>query len=249
VEDSVEAVSAGELTSPAVTADAGQVGSSTLSVRSEDRMYLYSTSIRAGMANPVKAMDWALRLTEKINQISEVPSSLWTSVMSPAMGSLTWSSVVSDLAMIENTETKLAADPGYMALVDEATGLLSASDPADQMLMQLVHGDRDAATIDFHYASTVRATLAPGAMRDGVELGMDLAQRVKTITGRPTSFAVGVTGDYGAVMWVSLAETIQQLQAANEALNADEEFSKVVDKQGGKAYLPGATQTITRKVA
>jgi hypothetical protein len=211
-------------------------------------MYLYSTAVRSGMANPVKVMDWALRMTQKINQISEVPTALWTSVMSPAVGSLAWTAVVSDLAVIEDTETKLAADPGYMALVDEATALMS-TDPADQMLMQLVHGDRDAASIDAHYASTVRATVAPGSMRTGIELGVDLAQKVKQITGLPTSFAVGVTGDYGAVMWVSLAETIQQVQAANEALNANEDFSKAVDKDAGKAYLPGATQTISRKVA
>lgn len=211
-------------------------------------MYLYSTAVRSGMANPVKVMDWALRMTQKINQISEVPTALWTSVMSPAIGSLAWTAVVSDLAVIEDTETKLAADPGYMALVDEATALMS-TDPADQMLMQLVHGDRDAASIDAHYATTVRATVAPGSMRTGIELGVDLAQKVKQITGLPTSFAVGVTGDYGAVMWVSLAETIQQVQAANEALNADEDFSKAVDKDAGKAYLPGATQTISRKVA
>jgi hypothetical protein len=86
-------------------------------------------------------------------------------------------------------------------------------------------------------------------MRSGIEFGVDLAQQVKKITGRPTSFAVGVTGDYGAVMWVSLAETIQQVQAANEALNADEEFAKAVDKDAAKAYLPGAVQTISRKIA
>jgi hypothetical protein len=213
-------------------------------------MYLYSTSVRSGMANPVKVMDWALRLTQKINQISEVPSALWTSVMSPAMGSLAWTSVVSDLAVIEDTETKLAADPGYMTLVDEATDLLSsATEPADQMLMQLVYGDRDAASIDAHYAMTVRATMAPGSMQKGIEFGVDLAQKVKQITGRPTSFAVNVTGDYGAVMWVSLAESIQQVQAANEALNTNEEFSKAVDKDAAKAYLPGAIQTISRKVA
>jgi hypothetical protein len=212
-------------------------------------MYLYSTSVRPGMANPVKVMDWAVRMTQKINQISEVPSALWTSVMSPAMGTLAWTSVVSDLAIIGDTETKLAADPGYMALVDEAMGLLSTIEPPMQMLMQLVHGDRDAASIDVQYASTVRATLAPGSMRAGIELGVDLAQKVKQITGRPTSFAVGVTGDYGAVMWVSLAETLQQVQAANEALNADEEFSKALDKDAAKVYLPGAEQTITHKVA
>ena len=86
-------------------------------------------------------------------------------------------------------------------------------------------------------------------MRRGIELGVEIAQQAKQITGRPTSFAVSVTGAYGDVMWVSLAETIQQLQAANEALNSNEEFSKGLDKEAAKAYLPGATQTISRKVA
>jgi hypothetical protein len=211
-------------------------------------MYLYSTSVRSGVVNPVKVMDWALRMTQKINQISEVPSTLWGSVMSPAMGSLAWTAVVSDLAVIEDTEAKLAADPAYLDLIDEAATLLS-TDAADQMVMQLVHGDRDAATIDAQYATTVRATIAPGSMRAGIEFGVGLAQQVKQVTGLPTSFAVNVTGDYGAVMWVSLAETIQQVQAANEALNANEDFAKAVDKGAAKTYLPGAVQTITRKIA
>jgi hypothetical protein len=210
-------------------------------------MYLYSTSVRSGVTSPAKVMEWAVNMTQKINQISAVPCSLWASAMSPAMGTLAFTSVVSDLAIIEDTETKLAADPGYMALVDEATALLS-TDAADQMLMQMVHGDPDAAKIDAHYASTVRATLAQGSMATGIELGVDVAKKVKKITGRPTSFAVGVTGDYGAVMWVSMAETIQQLQAANEAINSDADFTKVLDNKAGKAYLPGATQTISRKV-
>jgi hypothetical protein len=211
-------------------------------------MYLFSTSVRPGNANPVKVMEWALSLTKRVNAVAEVPSTLWMSAMSPGMGSLAWSSVVSDLAIIEDTDAKLAADPGYMALVDQASALFSG-ESADQMLMQLVHGDRDAASIDAHYAVSIRATLAPGSMREGTELGVDLAKRVKKVTGRPTSFAVSVTGDYGAVMWVSLAETIQQLQAANEALSTDAEFAKAIDKEAAKAYLPGATQTITRKVA
>jgi hypothetical protein len=212
-------------------------------------MYLYSTSVRLGSANPIKAMEWALSLTQKINAISEVPTALWTTVMSPAMGTLAWTAVVSDLAVIEATETKLAADPGYHDLVQHGLALTSAADPADQMLMRLVHGDRDAANLDAHYANTVMANLAPGHMVAGVELGVDLAQRAKKITGCPTSFAVSVTGGYGAVMWVSLAESIQQLQHGSEALNGDADFAKLLDKEAGKVYLPGATQSITRKVA
>jgi hypothetical protein len=211
-------------------------------------MYLYSTSVRSGLVDPAKVMQWAVSLTQKINQISEVPTVLWTSAMSPGMGTFAFTAVVRDFAQIEATETKLAADPGYATLVQEGIGLLSA-DPVDQLLMQLVHGDRDAASIDAQYAQTVRATVAPGVMEKGIELGVDLAQRVKKITGRPTSFAVGITGDYGSVMWVSLAENIQQLQAATEALNADRDFARAVDHEASKAYLPGAVQTVTRKVA
>jgi hypothetical protein len=211
-------------------------------------MYLYSTSVRSGVANPAHVLEWAIRMTEKINQIGEVPSRLWTSAMSPAMGTLAWTAVVTDLAIIEETEAKLSTDPGYLALVDEAMPLLS-TDAADQRLMQLVYADPDAARGDVQYASTVRAALAPGSMRRGIELGAEIAQQAKRITGRPTSFAVGVTGAYGDVMWVSLAETIQQLQSANEALNANEEFSKNLDKEAAKVYLPGATQTISRKIA
>jgi len=211
-------------------------------------MYLYSTSVRSGVANPAHVMEWAMRMTEKINQIGEVPSSLWTSAMSPAMGTLAWTAAVSDLAIIEETEAKLSTDPGYLALVEEAIPLLS-TDAADQRLMQLLHADPDAARGDVRYASTVQAALAPGSMRRGIELGVEIAQKAKQITGRPTSFAVSVTGAYGNVMWVSLAETIQQLQAADEALNASEEFSEQLDTEAANVYLPGATQTISRKVA
>jgi hypothetical protein len=192
-------------------------------------------------------MEWATRITEKINQIGEVPSALWTSVMSPRMGTLAWTAVVSDLAVIEETETKLGTDPGYLSLVEEAIPLLS-TDPADQRLMQLVHADPDAASINAQYASTVTAALAPGERGKGIELGVEIAQRAKQITGRPTSFAMSLTGAYGEVMWVSLAETIQQVQAANEALNSDEEFAKRLDKDAARVYLPHATQTINRKV-
>ena len=212
-------------------------------------MYLYSMSARPGPVNPVKVMDWALRMTEKVNQIGEAPVALWTPVMSGASGTLAWTAVVPDLAMVLDTQAKLIADSGYLALVDEATELLSPTETPVEGVMQLVHGDSDAAKVDANFAMTVMATLAPGAMRSGVQLGVDIAQRVKRLTGLPTSFAIGVTGPYGAVMWVSLAETIEQLQAGNDAMNADEDFARLLDEQAADAYLPGAEQSITQKVA
>ena len=43
-------------------------------------MYLFSRNARLGEGNPQKQLDWALRITEKVNQISEIPVQLWTTV-------------------------------------------------------------------------------------------------------------------------------------------------------------------------
>jgi hypothetical protein len=125
---------------------------------------------------------------------------------------------------------------------------LLASELPDQMVMQLVHGDRDAAKIDARYAMSNMAALAAGSMQAGIEFGIELAQRGKKITGLPTSFAVSVTGDSGTVSWTALAETMQQLEAGNKALRADKEFAKMIDKEAGKMFQPGGLATITRKI-
>jgi hypothetical protein len=210
-------------------------------------MYLYATSVRPGQAPPTKVTEWAVSLTQKINQVSEVPTALWVTSMSPGMGTLAFVAVVDDLAVIEATEEKMAADPGCTTLMEQGMALIS-SDPVDQRLLQLAYADPDGAQIDGRYATTVTATLKPGSQAAGIELGVDIAQRVKKVTGRPTSFAVAVTGVYGQVAWISLAENIGQVQAAGEALGADTAFTKLVDSKAAAAYQPDVTQQISRKI-
>lgn len=209
-------------------------------------MYLYATTVRPGQASPAKVTEWALHMTEKINQISEVPASLWTAAMSPNMGTLTWTSVVEDLAIIEATETKLAADSGYLLLVDEAIGLL-APEPPQQNLIELVYPDPAGGSIDARYVSTVEARINPGSFSTGVLLGVEIAQQAAQITGRPTSFGMTVTGDYGAVAWYSLAETIEQVQEAQRAISSNPEFAARLDQEASAAFSPG-TQVLSRRL-
>ena len=39
-------------------------------------MYLYATSVRPGQANPTRVMEWAVGMTQKINQVTNRTSSL-----------------------------------------------------------------------------------------------------------------------------------------------------------------------------
>ena len=71
----------------------------------------------------------------------------------------------------------------------------------------------------------------------------------KAVTGRPVSFGQATTGTYGEVAWISLYDSIEQVQAAEETLGADPGFVELLDQKASKAYLAGqATQTLARKL-
>jgi hypothetical protein len=212
-------------------------------------MYIFTRTVRLGAGNPEKQLAWALKMTEKVNQISETPVSLWMSVFSPRSETLVWTATVDDLLTLETVEGKLMGDSGYLSLVEEGAAHASG-DPVDDGLLQLILADTTAAEIDATYATTVQATLAPGGSARGTELGVETAQRAGKITGCPTSFAVSMTGPYGGVEWITTYSSIAQLQTAQEAISADVDFAKLVDKELSKVYLPGvAVQLAWRKLA
>jgi len=212
-------------------------------------MYLFSRAARLGPGNLQDQMAWSLQITEKVNQVTELDVSLWTTVFSPKLGTLVWTAAVEDLSVLEASDAKLFADSGYLALVDDGAKF-SSGEPIDDALLNVVAPDPDAANIQLQYASVVTSAIAPGKNVRGIELGVEIAQRVKKITGNPTSFAVATTGQYGGVEWISVFESIEQLQAADAALAVDEEFAKYIDKEASEAYVSTVTtQNLYRRIA
>jgi hypothetical protein len=210
-------------------------------------MYLFTRSLRLGQGHLREAMGWSANVTDKVNQITELDVSLWTSAYSPGLGTLVWTSMVESLAVLETSEAKLMADDGYLSVVEEGAKFDSGQ-AIDDNLLQLVFADPDGANTQPQYATVVQAVLALGSMTRGIELGVEIAQRVKKTTGRPTSFGVTATGTYGGVEWISVHDSIEQLQAAEEALSADTVFAKLLDAEASKAYQPGATQMVYRRI-
>ncbi len=211
-------------------------------------MYLFSRSARLAPGRLAEAMAWAVNITEQVNRVSETPFTLWSSVFSPGVGTLGWTTIVEDLSVLETVDAKLMADDAYLGLVNEGATFLS-SDAIDDALASLVVADVDPSGTPPSYVSVVRSMMVPGALASGIEVGAEIAQRAKAITGRPTSFGVASTGPYGGVVWFTGCESIEQLQRAEEATNADAAFVKLLDTKASKAYLPQVTtQTIYRKI-
>lgn len=200
-------------------------------------MYIFTRSARLAPGNLRDSMSWALSVTDKVNQISEAKFHLWSTVNSPGVGTISWATTIEDLEVLEATDAKLMADDGYHSLVEQGAKHLS-SDALNDSLIRLIVADADASADDMHFVSVNQAVLAPGHSVRGIEVGIEIAKRAKKAAGRPVSFGANATGEYGTVAWIGYYDSVHQLQKAQEALAADLDFAKYLDKDAGEAYLP-----------
>ncbi len=211
-------------------------------------MYIFSRTARIAPGNTKEAMTWAAAVTEKVNQISGLTVGLYMQMFSPEVGRLAWSTFAPDLAALEAATDKLAADDAYLALVD--SGAKFALGGADDTLGQIVYGEPDPNR-QIEYVTTVGTTCANGSVMRGIELGVEIAQKVEKTTGLPSLFLTASTGNYGSVAWITGYANIQEMEAATAAIGADMKFGEFVDKNVKGVYTddPMATQQLVfRKI-
>jgi hypothetical protein len=128
-------------------------------------------------------------------------------------------------------------------MTDEAAEL-TIGGPEDS-LFQIVHGDVDPNR-SIEYASVVEAVCANGKVSRGMEVGVEIAQRVERITGTPTWFVASTTGAYGGVGWISGHANIHEVDTAQTALASDSSFGEFVDREAGSVYA--AEPALTRQL-
>src|SRR5579884_2675909 len=124
-------------------------------------MYLFTRRARIGSENLADAMQWAVTVTEKVNQIGVTPVSLYSTIFSPEVGTLSWSTIVEHLSELEATDAKLMADSSYLSLVSEGAKYQAAGSTVDDAVASFVLADRVASGSPA-YASVVRALAHEG---------------------------------------------------------------------------------------
>jgi hypothetical protein len=210
--------------------------------------FIFNRAGRIAPGNLLDAMSWAVQITEKVNSVVDTPFSLWSTVLSPKIGTLSWSTVVADLADLTALDEKLMSDGSYLELVEKGGKYIDAEGMNDTVA-SIVHADpyeRDTLA----YAAITTATLAPGHMVDGVQLGVEIANKVHALSGCATMFGTSLTGRYGEVGWIALCDSIEQVQLLNTSMAADAEWLDMLDSRVSKAYTPGSgMRSITRKIA
>jgi hypothetical protein len=203
-------------------------------------MYLFSRRARLAPGNTQAAMTWATDITEKVNQITGLNVSLFTPIFSPEVGTLSWSTFVPDLGTLEAATDKLTVDSGYLSMLD--AGAKFSAGGADDMLLQIVHGTPDPNR-KVEYVTSVQSVCANGSVARGIELGVEIAQRVEKVLGTPGMFCTLATGNYGAVAWISGFADVKELDAAQQKLAADTKFAEFIDKNVPGVYTDDPTES------
>jgi hypothetical protein len=209
-------------------------------------MYLFSRTLRLAPSHLLDGMEWAIAVTEKVNQVTALNVGVWTPILSEGVGSLSWTCFAGTLTDLENAETKLLADPIYLDLVRQGADLTVGG--TDDLVAQIL-SPLPADYVEPTHASIVQSVLANGQFQKGVAVGLEIAEQATKIAGLTTSFLLATTGAYGGCAWVTGATSLQALEEGQTKANSDEGFQKLIDRDA-KVYVEGVTTTrITRRIA
>lgn len=209
-------------------------------------MYLFTRQTRLSPDHVRDGMEWAVGLTEKVNQITALNVGLWASMLSPGTGTISWGTTTESLTELEDASAKLMVDDMFVDMANR--GAAFTNGVIEDRTAQFLHNDGDA-TPNPSYVAVVQSQLANGSFQRGVEAGIEIAQRAKQLGGLSTSFLIGTTGAFGSVAWITAAPTLKELEQAEQAVNMNPDFVKFLDEEASSCYLPGiTTQAIWQRI-
>ncbi len=194
-------------------------------------------SFRAGLA---AAVEGGAKASELVGQ----PVFVWTSVLSPTVGTVVWSMRADDLDSLIGYGDTIAADDGFDLWARRSDPLFSGpfSDSAAEVLSGAPTGPPAA------YLTVVTGTCANGSLAEGMAVGMEIAESATRITGHQTMFTAAVAGDYGSVTWVTGVPDLATMAEANRTLSSDSDWVQLIDR-AGQAFAQGVNGSILRRLS
>ncbi|HUF34042.1 MAG TPA: hypothetical protein VMN58_12630 [Acidimicrobiales bacterium] len=210
-------------------------------------MYFYTRMGRVRPGRMADATGWAVDLTGRVNQVTGLRVGLWTTMFSPGVGTMAWSTFVPDLMTLDEANGKLMADQAFLAEVERG-GEIFTEAGMDDSVAQLVHTAGEPVT-DPRYASIVLSGMAAGGFGKGIEVGIEIAERATRLSGISTSFLVAATGPYAGCAWIAASETLDALDSGERAVNSNPDFIAYLDEAAADVYRPEiSTQTLWSRI-
>ena len=92
------------------------------------------------------------------------------------------------------------------------------------------------------------AQCAGGKIVSAMTWGLEVFNHVGSVTGRDGIFGRSMYGPWATLGWISIASSLDEIDAAQAAMSADPGYIEMVD-QGGDLFVPGsATSALSQRI-
>jgi hypothetical protein len=203
-------------------------------------MYLFTRTTTARPERAVDAAAWAVDIAAQVSTITGVEVRTWSTLYGAPLNTVTWTCRVESHAEMGAIGEKLQADPGYLARVPEASELFEGA-PTDALIEVLAMVGEGGHTGS--YASAISAQCAGGKIGAAVTWGLEIFNHVGATTGLDGIFGRSTYGPWATLGWISLASSLDEVDAAEAAMATDPRYLEMID-EAGDLFLPGSGQAV-----
>jgi hypothetical protein len=161
----------------------------------------------------------------------------WTSVYGLPLGTVVYSTRV-------QSQSAMAAALATLA----ASGRPLGDGPGEDAVGELVSAAGPGGSVG-RYASVVVSQCAPGRMAEATAWGVDMLSHASKATGLDGLLLRGLYGPWASLVWISLAESMEEVDGSAAALAADPTYLERID-DAGPLFIPGAaSQCLLRRLS
>lgn len=191
-------------------------------------------------------MAWAMQVTEKANEHSQTPITLWSGRFGLPFGAVAWSTIVEDLTTGEEFNGKMAADADAVALLE--AGSAHVLDRQPDTLSMVIHGAITERTPLGGYLGVVNATATPGNLTAAGAWAVSAADTYTSITGLAVVVTTTMAGGFGEFGWIVQHQDSASVQASIMATASSDAYREMLES-GGQLFHPGAVQAFAQRIA
>ncbi|HWJ62892.1 MAG TPA: hypothetical protein VNS19_13070 [Acidimicrobiales bacterium] len=202
-------------------------------------MYLFSRTTTFKPERSADAAAWSIDIAAQVGTITGLDVRTWAVIYGASLNTVTWSCRVDSHAEMGAAGEKLAADPGFAARIPEAAEMFEGA-PTDALVEVLATVGEGGQTGSI--ADVVTAQCAGGQVGAAMTWGLEIFNQVGKVTGSDGLFGRGMYGPWATLGWISLASSLDEVDAAQAAIAGDSSYLGKID-EAGDLFVPGSAQS------
>ncbi len=189
---------------------------------------------------------WAMDVTGKVQERSDLPVSLWSGMMGTRPGTIVWSARIDGVAQMAALNDTMLADADYLAAVNAGAELVESVEM--DRVVEIIHGELTGPAEIGSFSGNVMAVAQEGKVGAAGAWAVEIADIWSGITGLPaivTTTTAGPMGEYG---WFVRHADAASIDDASTKLMASPDYIEALDRSAG-LFQPGAIQRYARRIA